>query len=194
VQRFKELDLSDPLVLKLQTGRAFDDVEADAMLDLSRLPTHSRILIIPDGGKVELRPDDVGIGISQVIPVIVTALDGKQRIASIEQPELHLHPRIQAELGDLFIESAFGDRQQTFILETHSEHLILRLLRRIRETTDGDLPTGKPPLKPDDIAVYYVQQRNDEGTEVRLLRIDDSGEFIDRWPDGFFEERAKELF
>ena len=194
VQRYKELDLSDPLLLKLQTGRAFDDVEADTTLDLSRLPTHTRILIIPDGGKVELRPDDVGIGISQVIPVIVTALDGKQRIASIEQPELHLHPRVQAELGDLFIESAFGDRQQTFILETHSEHLILRLLRRIRETTDGDLPSGKPPLKPDDIAVYYVQQRDDEGTEVRLLRIDDSGEFIDQWPDGFFEERAKELF
>ena len=111
----------------------------------------------------------------------------------IEQPELHLHPALQAELGDVFIESALGENKNTFLIETHSEHLILRLLRRIRETTAGELPTGKMPLRPDDIAVLYVKP-GPEGSEVIALPVNVEGDFDEPWPDGFFPERAKELF
>lgn len=192
-KQYKELDLSDPLLIKLISGRAFDDADSNAKVSLDRLPTLVKLVIIPDGLEVELRPHDVGIGISQVVPVLVTALDGKNRLLGIEQPELHLHPRLQAELGDLFIESTLGDRQHTVILETHSEHLILRLLRRIRETTDSELPEGKRPLTSEHLSVYYIEQ-TDQGAKATLLRVDETGEFVDRWPEGFFEERAKELF
>ena len=96
-------------------------------------------------------------------------------------------------MGDLFIESALGERKNTVILETHSEHLILRLLRRIRETTEDILPQGARPLRPEDVSVVYVEP-GDEGVKVSPLRIDETGEFIDRWPKGFFEEREDELF
>ena len=77
---------------------------------------------------------DVGIGISQVLPVLVNTYALKESIIAMEQPEIHLHPALQAELGDVFIESALGENKNRFVLETHSEHLILRILRRIRET------------------------------------------------------------
>jgi hypothetical protein len=95
---------------------------------------------------------DVGIGISQVLPVLVHCYANEGKLVAIEQPEIHLHPALQAELGDVFIESALGERKNTFLLETHSEHLILRIMRRIRETTAGTLPEGIPPIKPDDVA------------------------------------------
>jgi len=136
---------------------------------------------------------DVGIGISQVLPVLVSAFGSENAIVAIEQPEIHLHPALQAELGDVFIEAALGGRGNTFFLETHSEHLILRLLRRIRETADGELPPGAPALRPDDVAVSYVEP-TDEGARIRHLRVNDKGDFLDRWPRGFFEERVDELF
>lgn len=192
-RNFKEIDLADPLILKLLTGRAFDEADDDAKVSLDGIPTLSRLVIVPLGSELELRPHDVGIGISQVVPVVVTALQSGQQLLAIEQPELHLHPKLQAELGDLFIEAALGHRRHLIILETHSEHLILRLLRRIRETTDGDLPKDKLPLKPDEVAVYFVEG-TPSGVNAIRLRVDETGDFIDQWPKGFFEERAKELF
>ena len=136
-------------------------------------------------------PCEVGSGISQVVPVIVAALTAKHgRLALFEQPELHVHPALQVGLGDLFIESSVS---RQLLIETHSEHIILRLLRRIRETHDGDLPKDVPPFSAEKLSVLYVEQ-DDEGTSVRRLRVDANGEFIDRWPHGFFEERTEELF
>ena len=69
---------------------------------------------------------------------------------------------------------------------------MLRFLRRIRETSEDELPPGKWPLKPDQLAVYYVEQ-GDKGVTLTKIRIDQDGEFIDRWPKGFFDEREDEL-
>lgn len=136
---------------------------------------------------------NVGFGFSQVLPVIVQSILSKEKTLLIEQPELHLHPALQAELGDVFIESALGKNKNTFLIETHSEHLILRLLRRIRETTEGELAEGDNPLRPEDVAVIYARP-TEKGTELIELRITEDGDFADKWPDGFFAERAKELF
>ncbi len=143
-------------------------------------------------------PSDVGVGISQMIPVIVSCLRNQEGILAIEQPELHVHPAIQVGLGDLFInavqkrDSGIG-AGKTLLVETHSEHVMLRLLRRIRETAENELPPGAFSLSPDDLAVIYVES-TDDGVRFRPLRVDREGEFIDRWPKGFFEERAEELF
>lgn len=126
---------------------------------------------------------DVGIGISQVLPVLVMAYGSRDKLLAMEQPEIHLHPALQAELGDVFIEAALGERRNTFILETHSEHLILRLMRRIRE--------GK--ISPDDIGVVFVEPLA-RGSRFIELRIDEEGDFIDEWPGGFFEESFHEKF
>jgi predicted ATPase len=136
---------------------------------------------------------DVGIGVSQVLPVLVSANANWGRVIAIEQPEIHLHPALQAELGDVFIESALGERRNTFLLETHSEHLILRVLRRIRETTDGELPSGLQPLRPTDVQVVYCRPTR-EGAVLHELPITEDGEFARPWPDGFFAERSRELF
>ena len=160
---------------------------------IANAPVRRQIqLVAAAGTNLRLRTSDIGVGISQILPVVVAALDpDRPAITAIEQPELHVHPRLQVELGDLFAEQAAGGR--AFLIETHSEHLMLRLLRRIEETGSGELPEGKPALKPDQVSVVYVEQVDGEVRAMRL-RIDETGEFIDRWPQGFFDERDDELF
>jgi len=136
---------------------------------------------------------DVGIGVSQLLPVLVAAYASQEKIIAIEQPGIHLHPALKAEIGDLFIASALGENKNTFLIETHSEHLILRILRRIRETTDGELPADATPITPEQLAVLYVQPGKD-GSEVINIPVNEDGEFDRPWPQGFFAERAKELF
>ncbi|MFT3695698.1 MAG: AAA family ATPase [Kofleriaceae bacterium] len=151
--------------------------------------TVRRLLLDTGMGAFSL-PTEVGAGISQVVPVVVAGLEERAGLTMIEQPELHIHPRLQTNLGDLFLVAA--ERRQ-FLIETHSEHLILRALRRIRETSAGELNEADPPFTPDKLSVIYVQA-TPTGTTFKRLRVDETGEFVDRWPHGFFEERAKELF
>jgi hypothetical protein len=125
---------------------------------------------------------DVGFGISQILPLVVQSLAGTNQIITIEQPEVHIHPRLQADLGDLLIETIKQPRRNQFIIETHSEHLALRLQRRVREKK----------LSPSDISVLYVSRRPD-GAIVQQLRLDEEGDFMDGFPGGFFPERLREL-
>ncbi|MBK8997354.1 MAG: DUF3696 domain-containing protein [Myxococcales bacterium] len=150
-----------------------------------------RRLLLDVGTGAQVLPCEVGAGISQVVPIVVAALEpSRRKLALLEQPELHIHPALQVGLGDLFI-AASSARQ--FLIETHSEHLVLRLLRRIRETHDGELPEGAPSLTPERLSIVYIENDAD-GVSSRQLRVDATGEFLDRWPKGFFEERNDELF
>jgi predicted ATPase len=156
------------------------------------LPEKKRIFLRDETNGVEVLPQDVGIGISQVLPVIVVALHSNKGVVAIEQPELHIHPAFQVALGDLFI-SRVKEQDVCFLLETHSEHLLLRLLRRIRETHEDALPIDAPSLTPDLISVFYIEQ-SEKGMSITPLKVDETGEFTNRWPRGFFEERDEELF
>lgn len=139
-----------------------------------------------------ISPSNMGIGFSQMMPLVASAFGSENSLIAIEQPELHVHPALQTELADLFIQSA-KERGNRFFIETHSEHLILRVMRRIRETTRNSLPEGKHPIKPEDVAILYVQP-GESGSVVQELRIDEQGRFLDNWPQGFFEERLDEMF
>jgi len=146
----------------------------------------------PDSG-VLVGLSDVGYGISQVLPVIIQSLISREKTILIEQPELHLHPGLQAELGDMFIESALGERRNTFLIETHSEHLILRIMRRMRDTFNGTLPKDLPPIRPQDVAVLYVEKDGPQSI-VREMPLNERGELVKAWPGGFFEEALEEVF
>ena len=162
------------------------------LVGLARHERTPRVALVNTWVRLPVRTSDVGTGISQILPVVVAALDpDRPGITAIEQPELHVHPRLQVELGDLFAQGA--DQGGVFLIETHSEHLMLRLLRRIEQTSSNELPEGKPGLKPDHVSVVYVEQVEGRVKATRL-RIDETGEFIDRWPQGFFDERDNELF
>ncbi len=134
---------------------------------------------------VTVSPTDVGFGISQLLPIIVEGEVAKDRVICIEQPEIHLHPKLQAELGDFFIETARADKQgNQWIIETHSETLMLRVLKRIRQ--------GK--LSPDQVSVLYVESMGTGTAKIHQLPIDEHGQFLRDWPDGFFEEGVDEFF
>jgi len=136
--------------------------------------------------------EDVGSGIGYSLPVLSAVFNPRSAISYIQQPELHLHPALQAAMGDVFIEASAADKQ--ILIETHSEHLLLRILKRIRQThLQSDIA---PELKihADDVCVLYFNPSPDGTTTVKRLRISEDGEFMDRWPRGFFGERDQELF
>lgn len=152
----------------------------------------ARVKFSLGSGRNRTSPSNMGIGFSQMMPLVASAFGSENSLIAIEQPELHVHPALQTELADLFIQSAM-ERKNRFLIETHSEHLILRVLRRIRETNDPKLPPNKHPIRPEDVAVLYVQP-GDKGSEVIELPVTADGDFAVPWPGGFFAERADELF
>ena len=141
--------------------------------------------------KTQVTLTDVGFGINQVLPIIIEGIASPPNaIICVEQPEIHLHPRLQAETADLMIETSEGENGKQWIVETHSELLILRLQRRIREGA----------LKPTDVSVIYVdpgdadeKNGDGEGSTIKVLSLNKEGDFDDDWPHGFFEEGFSEL-
>ena len=136
---------------------------------------------------------DVGIGVSQVLPVLVSAYASSGKLLAIEQPEIHLHPALQAELGDVFLESALGGGGNTLVIESHSEHLLLRIMRRMRETSTGKLPDGIPEVCPEDVMVLFVEPDGEQSL-IREMPLNERGELVKAWPGGFFEEGLREIF
>lgn len=133
--------------------------------------------------KTDVSISEVGFGISQILPIIVQSYLSKSNIICIEQPEIHIHPRLQTELAQLFYERINENKELQYIIETHSEHIILRFQRLIR----------KKQLKAQDISVIYVMKEK-EGIICKELAMDQKGDFIDPWPEGFFEEAFRERF
>ena len=191
VKKYRELETDNPLMLAMLQGRILDE-ETDLRNSLLSLPVLRRLLLRDEARDIELAPQDIGVGISQVLPVVVAALHQKTGIVAIEQPELHIHPAFQVALGDLFIEQVRQRPDLIFILETHSEHLMLRFLRRIRETGENQAPDNRT-LTPAELSIYFIEQ-GEAGISCLSIRVDEEGDFIDRWPHGFFAERAGELF
>ena len=195
---FRELDIETFHRLQI----AAQNYELDeAFLGLTAdLPERGRLVIIDERKNLELAPCDLGEGIAQVVPVVAAALartvvtpsgeEVEAGLVAIEQPELHIHPRMQVVLGDLFLSQA---TERQFLIETHSEHIMLRLLRRIRETAEKELPADAPEASVDTVAVYYVEPV-DGTVKLTELRVSEDGEFLDSWPQGFFDERFGELY
>lgn len=139
-----------------------------------------------------VHPQDMGVGISQSLPIIIASTLYKYTNIYIEQPELHLHPKLQMELADEFIKN-MHENKNNFILETHSEHILLRIMKRMRHTDENIIEDKSLKLTPADICLLYVDN-NGETTYIKELELDKDGTLLDPWPNGFFEEGYKERF
>ena len=123
---------------------------------------------------------DVGVGVSQVLPVIVAALHAKPgHIVIIEEPESHLHPLAESLLAELFVEVS-KKRKVQFIVETHSEHLFRRMQTLL----------AKGETEPRKCAMYFVER---EGKEAKLRElVPDAVGRIKHWPPKFFGDTLGE--
>lgn len=135
----------------------------------------------------EVKLTDVGFGVSQVLPALVQAFYAPQgSTVWMEQPEIHLHPKAQTVLADAFISAIHSreggvSRNTQLIVETHSEHFLNRLQRRVADET----------IRPDEIAIYFVN--NKRGTaQIEELELDEFGE-ISNWPKDFFGDEMEEI-
>lgn len=145
------------------------------------------VLIKTHASAPEVKLTDVGFGISQVLPALVEAFYAPPNsIVWMEQPEIHLHPQVQAELADVFI-SAVQAREEgkprnvQLIVESHSEHFLTRLQRRVAEGAIG----------PSDVAVYFCK-RTGGAADLEPLTLNLYGE-IENWPEHFFGDEMADV-
>ncbi len=135
----------------------------------------------------QVRLTDVGFGVSQVLPVLVECFCTPPRsVVIFEQPEIHLHPKVQADLADVFVDAIRAREHGTprnvqFIIESHSEHFLRRLQRRIAEEA----------LRPEDAALYFVHTDKAEA-RIEELEVDRYGN-IQNWPQNFFGDEMADL-
>lgn len=176
------------VVQQLFEGNADAEDVAEGHVD----KTVRRLLLDTGAGSFVL-PSEVGAGISQLIPVVVAAIEGRGGLSLVEQPEIHVHPAVQVGLGDLLLDAASHEGQRRIIfVETHSEHLLLRVMRRMRETHEGIVPEGVRPVRPEDVSVVLVEKDGSRSIS-RKMPLNERGELVKAWPGGFFEEGLREV-
>ncbi len=140
-----------------------------------------RVKVKKTRDSAEVLITDVGFGVSQILPVLTICYyvpEGSTVL--LEQPEIHLHPTVQAGLADVFID-AMKRRNIQIVLESHSEHLLRRLQRRIAEEE----------ISHHDAALYFCEMR-DGVSKLKHLEINLMGE-ITNWPVGFFGDDFGEM-
>lgn len=138
-----------------------------------------KIILKDVKNKFEFELFQVGFGISQLLPILTLLLISKEHdVILVENPEVHLHPKLQADMVDLFIFAMEANRK--LIIETHSEHLINRIRLRIKERNE---------LK-EKINIYFFEK--DEFCKYQEIEIDDRGN-IDYWPKNFFDQSYNDL-
>jgi len=179
-------------MLKAEWDEEDPEIRDSILKELQRIPVKRKIQLFDINKDTYVSPNAVGVGLSQVIPVITAILADGAKVVQVEQPGLHLHPTQQAAIGDLLIAGAKQQRKQ-LLIETHSEHLILRLLRRIRETSRAKLDDDLLAISPKDIEILYIQSKEGQ-TGIKIIDIDTDGEFVQPWPDDFFDQDFHERF
>ncbi len=131
--------------------------------------------------KTRVNIADVGFGVSQIFPIVLEGLRmPKGNTLLLEQPEIHLHPNLQMQMADYFISLALSNKK--VIVETHSDHIINRLVRRIVEDEQFNLKEL--------IGIYFIKP-TENGSVYEEICIDDKRGIIN-WPIDFFDQTATE--
>ena len=161
--------------------RSLGLIDSYRLAPVPRTERAYEFLVTKHKGGPEVRLTDVGFGVSQVLPVLILCYYAPEgSILILEQPEAHLHPKVQSEMGDVLID-AVKNRGLQIILESHSEHLLHRLMLR----------TAEAKLCVDDTALYFCQI-NEGVSEIEPLHVDEYGN-IDNWPQEFFGDVTGDL-
>lgn len=175
----------DPQPLERQISRWLEQLGLSDQVELKPISDRGdifeiRLRISP--GSADVLLPDVGFGVSQVLPIVVLCCSApKGSTIILEQPEIHLHPAAQSGLADLFV-YATQERSVQIIFESHSEHLLRRLQRRIAEGM----------LTPDQTALYFCEPGGAEGSKLNSLEVDPFGN-IRNWPKDFFGDEFGEM-
>jgi predicted ATPase len=174
-------------VVVAQWLERLDVIDAFTVVPIGRGRDEYEVRVRAPGSRQEVLLTDVGFGVSQVLPVVTQCFYSPPKSTLIlEQPEIHLHPAVQSGLGDLFIEAAAmmedgAPRDLQLIVESHSEHLLRRLLRRIADET----------LDPRAVALYFVRPGR-AGAVIEPLEVDELGN-VRNWPEKFFGDPATDM-
>lgn len=164
--------LSEAVVLWLRRLGLVDSVDTEETPKVG-----FRLTVNSPGLPIKLDLKSVGVGVSQVLPTLVQALLAPAGSTLIfEQPELHLHPKAQAELADFFLGMTAVGKQ--CVVETHSEQMINRLRRRVVEARRNQV---LPRLR-----IYFAERRG-AATKFREVEPDEYGTIVN-WPEGFFDQ------
>jgi len=156
-------------------------IEQFAVVEIGSGTNLYELRVAVAGSSTSVSVTDVGFGISQVLPVLVQVFYSSPGTPVIlEQPEIHLHPAAQSALGDVLL-GAIKDNGIQLIVETHSEHLLHRIQRRIAE--EG--------ISKDDVALYFIETGKG-GSEIHELKVDEYGN-ITNWPQDFFGDEMGDL-
>lgn len=118
---------------------------------------------------------NVGVGSSQLFPILVEGIRKKNGVLIIEQPELHLHPNAQARLADFLIAISMSNYMR-LLIETHSEHLINRIVRRM----------VRKEVSKKSVDIRFVNQ-----LAIQQIKLNEMGIIVD-WPEDFFDTYLKE--
>jgi hypothetical protein len=177
---------NDPSV-ELCVAKALQDLGLIHSFSLKPIAENRRdyeILVRRSPNSAEVLITDVGFGVSQILPVLVLCYYvPKGSTVILEQPEIHLHPSVQAKLADVFID-AIKTRNIQIIIESHSEHLLRRLQRRVAEEKDG--------FTNQDAALYFCDMDADGTSQLVPLELDTYGN-INNYPPDFFGDEMGDL-
>lgn len=147
----------------------------------------------PIGEKYWISYRDVGLGYSLSLTFILTCLLESNKCILVEEPEVHLHPKLQGDIMDLLLYSAL-ERGNQFIVETHSENMLFRAQKCIRKGKTSLNPYKKDiKISSQDLGINNVYRVKNEST-VQKIELDSKGDFRTHWKDGFFSERLDDLF
>jgi predicted ATPase len=190
VSRFLFNSIHDDKEYKNKITKLLDKIELPFEIK-SRLDDNGNIVLGFENKKItktednskEIPLEQSGNALKSILFLLGDALRSKKSVIILEEPENKLHPKIQGNLIEL-LAGLSVENNNRIIIETHSEHFILRIQKLIREKK----------IKLENVAINYVYLDEDgEGSKIDYMQLNENGKFINKWRHGFFNERLNEL-
>jgi predicted ATPase len=162
---------------------------------LKKLESEYETCLWDSENKAIVNLSDIGSGLRHLLPLALLCSLHNAGILYIEEPERHSHPSLQGHIADLLItlreKNNDNEINKEYIIESHSEYLLLRILRRIRESNKGK--ENEFCISKEDISINYIDTDYNNKVCIKPMPIDDNGHFIYDWPTGFFDAAAREF-
>ena len=177
--------LANPAIQN-EVNKWLNRLEIPYDVDIQSSGNYYEIVFKPTKSKINVPQTHIGLGYPLILPLIVQSLISRNKIIVVEEPEVHLHPKIEADLAELIVHSSKTYSNQ-FLIETHSEEFLLRILKNIRE--------GK--IKTDEISINYITnertKNKNKGSKINKIIVNKFGQYQTPWKDDLFSERRQEF-